>query len=361
MQHLLQNAVLDNIEPLVSVVMAVYNGGRYLREAINSILSQTFQDFEFIIVDDGSTDATPAILDSYTDSRLIRLRNQRNIGLTRSLNRGLAVVRGKYIARMDADDVSLPDRLECQAAFLEARPGVGFVAAGFTIMDQTGEDKMTSQPHTDQQRLREALINENQFCHGVVMLRRSCVESVCGYREEFRYAQDYDLWLRILEHYEVACLDKILYRYRVSSDNISVTRLAGQDAYHALAKKCYQRRQMGLTEDLSRAEKIAGTKEPPESFAACFKARRAMSEYHLKWGRASLTEHMMPAARRELLRAARVFPFDSRIWFYLGLSLMGDGFLRRVKPVGSAILWRWRAILGHGRSARIISNLKKRY
>jgi glycosyltransferase involved in cell wall biosynthesis len=345
----MKGTIGDNVEPRVSVVMAVYNGERYLREAVDSILGQTFQDFEFIIVEDGSADATPAILDGYTDPRLVRLRNQGNLGLTRSLNRGLATARGEYIARMDADDVSLPERLECQVAYLEAHPGVGLVAAGFIFMDQAGGDKLVSWPHTDQQRLREALIQENRFCHGVVMLRRACVESVGGYREVFRYAQDYDLWLRILERYEVACLDKLLYRYRVGPNNISVTRLAEQDAYHSLAKECYRRRQMGLAEDLSRAEKIAGIADRPVPFVARFRARRAMSEYYLKWGRSSLAGYKMPAARRELLRAARVFPLDGRPWFYLGLSLMGAGLLRRVKPVGSTILRRWRAVLSHGR------------
>ncbi|MGC8880316.1 MAG: glycosyltransferase family 2 protein, partial [Anaerolineae bacterium] len=94
--------------PAISVIMAVYNGARYLREAVDSILNQTFTDFEFIIVDDGSTDETPAVLDEYNDPRIVRLRNAHNLGLTKSLNRGLHVARGRYIARQDADDLSYP-------------------------------------------------------------------------------------------------------------------------------------------------------------------------------------------------------------------------------------------------------------
>jgi glycosyltransferase involved in cell wall biosynthesis len=151
------------------MIMSVYNGERHLREAMDSILEQTFQDFEFVIVDDASTDSTPAILEGYTDSRLIRLHNQNNIALTRSLNRGLAVTRGEYIGRMDAEDVSLPERLERQVAYLDAHPEVALATAAFIFMDETGNEKIVSRPPTDRGRLREALMRGNQFCHGVVI------------------------------------------------------------------------------------------------------------------------------------------------------------------------------------------------
>ncbi len=121
----------------ISVVMSVYNGQSYLREAVESILNQTFTDFELILIDDGSTDATGEILDEYAtrDARIILSRNQNNIGLTRSLNQGISMSRGKYIARMDADDVSRADRLSRQFEFLEKRPEVGVLGSGYQLMD----------------------------------------------------------------------------------------------------------------------------------------------------------------------------------------------------------------------------------
>src|SRR5512146_2439112 len=110
------------MEPIVSVVMPVYNSAPYLREAVDSILAQTFTDFEFIIVDDGSSDETPQILDGYGDARIRRLRNERNMGVVPTLNCGLAAARGRYVARHDADDISLPTRLEQQVRFLDTHP-----------------------------------------------------------------------------------------------------------------------------------------------------------------------------------------------------------------------------------------------
>jgi len=313
--------------------MAVYNGERYMREAVDSILAQTFPDFEFIIVDDASTDSTPAILDSYNDPRLVRLRNEDNIGLTRSLIRGLTPARGEYIARMDADDVSLPERLERQVAYLDAHPEVGLVAAPFVFMDEAGNEKTVSRPPTDRCQLRAVLVRGNQFCHGVAMFRRACLDTVGGYRDAFRYAQDYDLWLRILERYEVACLDDVLYKYRVTFNSISVTKLAEQDAYHALARECARRRQVGIPEDFKPVEKVSETTGRPIQFIDRLRARKAMAEYNMIWGRTSLARYQVPAARQELLRAIRTFPLHGRAWFYLAASLLGPSLLRRIRPL----------------------------
>ncbi len=115
------------MDPEISVVMAVFNHERFVVQAVESVLNQSITDFEFIIVDDGSSDGTSTILDTCHDPRIVRLRNESNIGLTRSLNRGLQAVRGSFIARQDADDISLPDRLERQVAFMHEHPDVGLV------------------------------------------------------------------------------------------------------------------------------------------------------------------------------------------------------------------------------------------
>ena len=126
----------NKLKPLITVLMSVYNGERYLHEAIESILNQTFTDFEFLIINDGSTDSTRDIITSYTDSRIRLIDNEQNIGLTKSLNKGIDLARGKYIARMDADDISMPERLEVQYNFLEKNIEYSLVSSGAYLIDE---------------------------------------------------------------------------------------------------------------------------------------------------------------------------------------------------------------------------------
>ncbi|MCB0255200.1 MAG: glycosyltransferase [Anaerolineae bacterium] len=217
-----------NATPRISVLMSVYNGARYLREAVDSILSQTLGDFEFIIVDDGSTDETQGILDSYTDPRVVRLRNETNIGLTRSLNKGLAVACGEYVARQDADDISLPVRLEKQVAFLDAKPNIGLVGTAYReVYDDGRPDRPMSVPLTLDE-IREQLLYHHCFCHGSVMARRTALTAVGGYDERFAVAQDRDLWLRLADHFDLANLADELYSLRMSSWSVTGTSRSRQ-------------------------------------------------------------------------------------------------------------------------------------
>lgn len=216
------------VSPRVSVLMSVYNGARYLREAMDSILNQTFTDFEFIVVDDGSTDETPAILDSYADPRVVRLHNETNIGLTRSLNRGLAVAKGEYVARQDADDVSLPERLQKQVAFLDAHPKVAAVGTAYIEVPVDGGPERLMVMPTASQAIREQLFYTHCFCHGSVMLRRNAMVVVGGYDENFQAAQDRDLWLRLAERFDLANLDEPLYRLRMSAGSVTGSMRARQ-------------------------------------------------------------------------------------------------------------------------------------
>lgn len=204
--------------PKVSVLMTVYNGARYLREAVESILNQTFTDFEFIIVDDGSTDETPAILDGYHDPRIVRLCNGRNLGLMRSLNRGLEVARGVYIARQDADDCSYLIRLEHQVAFLDAHPEVGLLGSAYDVMDAQGQVVDRVAPPTDNVTLQRMLVRHNRFCHGSIMMRRNLLEQVGGYWE-MPAVEDYELYLRVAERTLLANLVEPLYAWRRHGDS----------------------------------------------------------------------------------------------------------------------------------------------
>lgn len=232
--------------PEVTILMSVYNGEKYLREAIDSILNQTFTDFEFLIVNDGSTDRTVEILRSYDDPRIKIVDNEKNIGLTKSLNIGLRIARGEYIARMDADDVSISERLEKEIEFLNQKRNTGLVGTYYTLINDKGKVLHAVKPLTDSKELKEQLLIKNQFGHGSVMFRAECIEKVGRYREEFMSAQDYDLWLRISEVYDMANIPELLYKWRLDINSISVNRKSQQDKYALLAiELAKERRRFG--------------------------------------------------------------------------------------------------------------------
>ena len=184
------------MEPLVSVVMPVRNGAAWLDRSLGSILAQSYERLEVIVVDDGSADRSAEIAASTGDSRVIVMREPAR-GLTPSLNRAIGRSRGPLIARMDADDVSQPDRLARQVALLEARPDVGMVGTGWVETASTGQVVRVVRPPEDDETLRRLLIRVNPFVHASVVMRRSALEQAGGYDETFPVAQDYDLWLRL--------------------------------------------------------------------------------------------------------------------------------------------------------------------
>jgi len=210
--------------------MSVYNGEKYLREAVDSILGQTVRDFELIIVDDGSTDGTWAILQNYNDPRIVLLYNEENVGLTRSLNKGLAVARGEYIARMDADDVSLPKRLEKQVAYLDANPEVGLLGTWIKIIGERGERLSVLRKPIDPLFIKWSLLFDNCLVHSTVVYRRSLVEKLGGYNP-IRYAQDYDLWSRMSLETQIVNLPEVLVRWRSHPAGISTQKLAQQISF----------------------------------------------------------------------------------------------------------------------------------
>ncbi len=207
----------------VSVIMSVYNGEQYLKEAIDSILKQTFLDFEFIIINDGSTDKTEEIVTSYKDSR-IKLINQSNHGLVYSINRGIVESKSGFIARMDADDIALPSRLAKQVKFLDSHPEVGLVGSWMRVIDPQGNTLQQMVLPTENSDLKRRLFITNTFGHGTVMMRREAYDRVGGYRVSYYPADDYDLWRRIALIYEVANLGEVLYLYRDNPIGIMATK-----------------------------------------------------------------------------------------------------------------------------------------
>ena len=211
--------------PKVTVLMSVYNGERYLREAVDSVLAQTFTDYEFVIVDDGSTDDTAAILDSYADPRIVRLTNERNIGLTESLNRGLSIAQGMYVARMDADDVSLPERFAKQVQFLDEHPDIGVLGTGFEVIDDVGTPGVKVLFPTEPGLVRWQMFFHCCIVHPSVMVRRTVYERLGGYNPDVRHSEDYELWLRAALETQIANLPDVLFQLRKHDQNKSIVNI----------------------------------------------------------------------------------------------------------------------------------------
>ena len=209
--------------PLVSVVMSVYNGEKYLREAIDSILNQTFTDFEFIIINDGSTDNTLKIIKSYKDPRIV-LISRKNKGLVASLNEGIGKAKGKYIARMDADDVSLPERFEKQVEYMIQHPGVGLIGSQVALIGENGEivNPLISRPIKDQ---HIKLLNGygTVITHVAALFKKDLFMEVGGYNEKYYLAEDHDLWCRMAEVTTMHNLPSIYVRIRTLEEGVSIS------------------------------------------------------------------------------------------------------------------------------------------
>ena len=167
---------------------------------MDSIIGQSYKDIEFVIVDDGSTDDTGLLLQNYSDLRIKVTWNNKREGLTKALNRGIKIASGEYIARQDADDISMYDRLEKQVSYLERNPTVALLGTAIKIIDAEGNHLQDTEYPVSHPLIRPALKKYNCFCHGSVVFKKRCFEEIGGYRDAFTTAQDYDLWLRLSEN-----------------------------------------------------------------------------------------------------------------------------------------------------------------
>lgn len=210
--------------PVVSVVMAVHNGEKYLAEAVESILHQTFADFEFLIIDDGSTDGSVAILSAYAarDAR-IRLVSQAHCGLTKSLNAGIELAQGEFIARFDADDVSLPDRFDRQVSALRSDPSLVVIGTKVELITDEGLYLGTRRNATEHNEIRKRLLlaDGGALTHPAVMIRRSALEAIGGYDETFSVGQDLELFLRLSEIGKLGNLPDTLLLWRQHDTSVN--------------------------------------------------------------------------------------------------------------------------------------------
>jgi glycosyltransferase involved in cell wall biosynthesis len=220
---------MDHSTPDVSVLLPVYNARQFLPEALDSILSQTYTGFEVIAIDDGSTDGSGEILEQYArrDPR-IRVFHQHNQAIVATLNSALAHARAPLVARMDADDVSRPDRFAKQAKFLAEHPDIDLVSGAFDLIDADGGYMRTVLHPTSPEAIAGELEYHNMICHPAVMARKAAIEAVGGYRESMIYAEDFDLWLRMAEKGKLTNLPDVILGYRQHRDKASTRHFVRQ-------------------------------------------------------------------------------------------------------------------------------------
>lgn len=322
---------LHSVSPPISVLLSCYNGARWLDEAINSVLSQTFGDFEFIIVDDGSTDNSPEIIKRYAvqDARIVVIAKS-NSGLADSLNVGIRQARGEWIARLDADDICEPARLEIQLAKARQNPGLVFIGSGLLEIDENGNAlKIYHYP------ARHALLIRNLYTarkfppHSSAFYRTDVVRSIGAYRSRIRRAQDKDLWLRLSEAGQLTAMDEPLVKIRKHSGQISHDESGRRQIVDGrVAIVSYWLRYHGFPDP------VAADNEVFESFHA-WVANRLEQERSFEFFdyiarvKTNLAEmHKTPSA---LLAATRhIFGEPGLLLRFLRVRLLGESISRRL-------------------------------
>jgi glycosyltransferase involved in cell wall biosynthesis len=229
----LESVDVDAINvPVVSVLMSVYNGERYLREAIVSILEQSFTNFEFIIVDDGSSDKSADIINEFKDQRIVRLINTSNHGLAYSLNRGLKIARGQYVARQDADDISIPERLSKQVNFLQQNETIQLVGTGSKWIDAGGNLDRIWIPPTNPNEIQQRILRSIPVLHATIMFNLGSLKLIDGfYDESYPVAQDTDFLFRFSEAWDISNIDEALYVVRQHRETTTNTRESDQHRF----------------------------------------------------------------------------------------------------------------------------------
>jgi glycosyltransferase involved in cell wall biosynthesis len=299
--------------PIVSVLMSAHNAESSIREAVQSILNQTFTDFEFIIINDGSTDGTGNLLASLADQRIV-LIHQENNGLTRALNRGLSLARGEFIARMDADDIALPERLEKQTAFLRAHPETALFASSCHGIDKNGTVLWTNSLPTTDVQIKWRLLFHNCIPHSTVMFRKITVQELGGYNNAITYAQDYDLWLRVAEHCGLAGAPEPLTSYRIPVQGAISHDHAGlqQHMVEQIQRRFYEKlnpRIAGSYEDIQELGRFLFFNGSLRDIDA---SARLLEDLLSAFGNSCLAAHSGP----QELQALRIQPYTELAWAY---------------------------------------------
>jgi glycosyltransferase involved in cell wall biosynthesis len=289
--------------PTVSVILPVYNAGEFLRAAVESVLKQSFLDFELIALNDGSTDSSGTLLDQLAqlDPR-VRVVHQPNTGLIATLNKGIELSRADLIARMDADDISTPSRLALQVAFMQQHPHVVLLGGSYVLSNEIGLPIRTMRPALDDATLQEQCLSGTQpICHPLAMFRKEAAITVGGYDARYVAAEDLDFFLKLGEVGPMACIADVLLYYRQHENSVSEKKQDTQLANQRLAcEAAYERRGLSRTFAPVRAWRPTN---PSEQF-----------RFTLDYGWWALQESFKPSARHYAAKALRQKPWSKEAW-----------------------------------------------
>jgi glycosyltransferase involved in cell wall biosynthesis len=296
--------------PLISVLMPAYNAERYIRQAIDSVLAQTFGDFEFIIIDDGSTDHTAAILKEYADrDPRVCVKSGPNQGVSNALNSALGTARGQFIARMDADDVCLPSRFEKQSHFLKEHPNYVLVGSRCMLIDPDGYPICEKTDIAlDHEEIDSLLLRMSwPLVHPAVMMRTDTLRKIGGYNPQYRTNQDHDLFLRLAEVGRLANLPEILLEYRQHFQSVGATKLASQAMTVVdIVKAAHHRRSIPF-------------KDPSSGVPVMLRP----IDYRRNWWWWSLQAGNLATARRQAWAMLRTSPWSRESWRALYCAIRG--------------------------------------
>jgi glycosyltransferase involved in cell wall biosynthesis len=302
----------DIIMPCISVLMPVYNAERYIAEAVESILAQTYRDFEFLIIDDGSTDQSLAILERFAaqDTR-IRLSSRPNAGYLVRLNEMVSEARGDFFARMDADDIAMPERFARQIAFLEVHPEVVAVGSRTLAIDSDGDPLTEFCKVQEHEEIDRAHLEARGgfICHPAAMIRAGAIRTVGGYRPETWPGEDVDLWLRLAEIGRLANLPETLLKYRQHLESTGYAHQAvQQERWQAVVMDAHRRRGLAL----------------PSGWVPVEINRMTDPQEHLrKWAWWALEAGNLRTARKYALRSLRISPRSPHSWKLVVCALRG--------------------------------------
>lgn len=305
--------------------MPAYNAEKYLDESIQSILNQTFNDFEFIIINDASTDNSLKLINDYhkKDKRIILINNKKNMGVAKSRNNGMMIAKGKYIATFDADDVSFPKRLEIQFNYLEKNPQIFLVGGSAVIIDENGKKIGVFKKFNNLKRLKKKLLKSNPIINSSVMMRNT--ENLY-YRDKFDGADEYDLFLRILsDGKNITNLEDFLVKYRINPGSISFTKRAKQEFFNKKIKEFYiQREKFGKDKynefDISV---VKGLKEDAD-----FEKIKSMVKIL-----GNFQDNQMKEVRKEIKNYFKQYRFQSSFLVYYFLSFFPKKLIKLLRNI----------------------------
>ena len=310
------------INPKISIVMSVYNEEKYLREAIESILNQTYKDFEFIIIDDGSTDKSAHIIKSYNDPRIVLIQ-QNNTGLSPALNTGIKAAKGKYIARMDADDISHIDRLKYQITYMEKHKDCVALGTKAMIIDKDGNYIYSVNNKFSKEQLRKQLPANNPFFHGSMIMRKEALLKCGGYKEEALGNDEDLLWIDLQKQGEMDILNEPLYSYRICPTAGSISSKKWRRKLREIRIEYY------FTGKINKG-KGEEAKKIQNSFLENNRLKK--SSYHYRIGCLYFTHSVdFYQARKHFYNSVKFNITNLRAWFYLLISCCPKWVIYRLK------------------------------